>query len=86
MNETNFTELLKRAATANEEGLLLFFPIGADGAIDVSAAYTALNPRNPEDIALLIEAKAFDPTVDEEDIPCDEDGEPIFWRWVNFVL
>jgi hypothetical protein len=84
MNESIPLELATRAVTLHEEGLLLFFPPNEDGKPNFDAAYSALNPKNPEDEALVIEPKAFDPFVDEDDIACDEDGEPIVWRFVRF--
>ena len=76
--------LLLKAAQLHEEGLILCFPIDNTGQPIIEKAYAALQPREPEDIALILNPAAFNPFIDNEDLPCNEEGEPIFWSWVRF--
>lgn len=72
-------ELLGVAAQLLEEGegRVLWFPV------DGGEPYAAMESHNPEDVALVIEERAFDLNVADDDLPCDENGDPIFWRFVQ---
>jgi hypothetical protein len=85
MDDSNFAKLLLKAAQLLVEGLLLFFPVDTEGNLDAEGAYAAIAPNNPEDIALILHPRAFDPLVDEDDIPCDENDNPIFFSFGKLV-
>lgn len=70
--------LLLRVAKLHEEGLVLWFPV------DGGEPYVAMEPHSPEDVALILHPLAFNPYVDDEDLMCDQDGEPIFWSFARF--
>jgi hypothetical protein len=85
MDESRLTGFLLKAAELLEEGLLLFFPVDKQGLFNIEGAYAAIAPNNPEDIALILHPKTFDPNVNQDDIPCDDEGEAIFFSFGKLI-
>lgn len=76
--------LIKQAIRIQPEGLHVFVPV-SEGNADLTSAYTALEPKKPQDVVLVVNTFAFDPDISNEDLPHDEDGDPIFYQFMQLI-